>query len=372
MKMRHILLLIALLFGLLPPAAAQPSEFWSSRGDRLHFRHAGISLPAKAGAVRFTETSEFSRKGEGLDTAVQYKSPDGAVWATAYVYLPGVAHAGLAALATAEGIKANSRTPVTAHPVRVVGAGGVPGVAIRSEFDGYRGDRRSSAAFVKAGRWLVKLRVTGPQDQADDVDATMTALLDGLGFEGKAKPAPATPIEAPPCPAAALPDAMQIAESNADSTENAFILGMLDPAGERPEGKQGQDSGLLLSRFGTSWCRGVADTGDAKVTFLRATGAWPPGTVGADAALVVLYSDAGGMLEVARRREGGQFVLLNHGIATTEILGMLDKVPSDAQIVRYLSGAGDDVLRTRTTITFKADGNTNVFLPAPDDAPPTT
>lgn len=370
--MRYILLLAGLLFGLLSPAAAQPSEFWSSRGERLHFRHAGISLPARAGAVQFTETSEFSRKGEGLDTAVQYKAADGTVWATVYVYLPGVAHAGLAALATAEGIKAGSPTPVRAEPMRTAAAGGAPGVAIRSDYDGYRGDRRSSAAFVKAGRWLIKLRVTGPEAKAGAVEATMTALLDGLRFEGEAKPAPAAAIAPAPCPADARPDAMPIAETGTDITANALLLGIADPAGQAPEGEDGAAQEGLASRFGTGWCRDVADTGKARVTFLRATGTGESANPGAETVLVVLYSDAGGMLEVVKRRGENAFVLLNHGIATREVLGMLDKVPSDAQIVRYMSGVQDDVLRTRATIKLAPNGDTETLLAMPEQAPPTT
>lgn len=367
--MRHILLLIALFGGLISPAAAQDSEFWARKGDRLHFQATGISLPAEAGPVRFKGTKEFSRKGEGLDTAVQYESPDGKVWATVYAYLPGVAHAGLAALATEEGIKANSQNPVTAHPAKVVSAGGAEGVAIRTDFENYRGDNASSAAFIKADRWLIKLRVTGPEQRVGEVDAAMKALLAGLRFEGRVKPASAAVIAAEPCPATTLPDAMPMADGKGDPMANVIGLGLLDPAGERAEGNAGKETEVLLSRIGTGWCRGVAVAGEARIPFLRATGAGKAADPGAESVLLVLYSDAGGLLEVARRREGG-FVLLNHGIANTDILGMLDKVPSDRQIVRYLSGSEDEVLRRRAEIRLKRDGGTETQLTMPE-APPT-
>lgn len=367
--MRHILLLIGLLVGLLSPAAAQQAEFWSQSGDRLRFEATGISLPRDPAVVRFKGTKEFSRKGEGLDTALQYQSPDGEVWATAYVYLSGVAHAGLASLATTEALKLHSENPVTVRRTSVVPAGGAQSVAIRIDFDNYRGDNASSAAFIKADRWLIKLRVTGPEQRAGEVDAVMTALLEGLRFEGKVKPSTTALIAAEPCPAATLPDAMPIAESKDDPMANVIGLGLLDPAGERAEGNGGKDTDLLLSRIGTDWCRGVAVVGETRVTFLRATGADEADDPRTKSVLLVLYSDAGGLLEVARRREGG-FVLLNHGIATTEILGMLDKVPSDRQIVRYLSGAEDEILRRRATITLKRDGGTETQVTIPE-APPT-
>lgn len=375
MKMRHILFLACLLFGLLAPAAAaqqQQSEFWSRKGDRLHFAHAGISVPAAAGPLHFKKTGEFQRKGEGLDTSVTYESADGAIWATIYVYMPGVAHTGFAALATAEGIKANSKTPVTVHPMRVVAAGGAPDTAIRAEFDGYRGDLRSSAAFVRAGRWLVKLRVSGPQAKAAEVDATMTALLRGLAFDAEIRPAPATLIDPAPCPEAALPDATPVAMSAAEILAQALMLAASAPGGDGGEARESGEPNPLLSRFGASWCRGVADTGKAEVTFLRALDAAAAGPR-ADSVLVVLYSDAGGMLELTRASESdAPYVLVNHGLAVTTVLGALDTTLSDAQIGRYLSGANDDVLRTRATIQLSPDGDTQMTVPAPEPAVPTT
>ena len=363
--MRRLLLFLVLLSGLAVPASAQQPKIWTEETDRIRFENAAIVLPTRAGVLNFTETGEFSREGEGLDAAAQFKSGDGEIWGTVYVYLPGVAHPGLAALATSEAIKVNSPTPVEQLGTRVTSAGGMPGVAIRTGFNGYRGELRSSAAFIKADRWLVKFRVSGPQARAAEVEAAMTALLDGIGFEGKAKPAPASLIEAEPCPDEPTPAALPVADDAPLIMQNAIALGGFDPVAALP-GTGGSP------RIGTRWCRGVVDTGEAQVPFLRALDGAEPGDASGRSVLLVLYSDAGGLLEAVRRSEDGAHVLLNHSIATTSILGMLSGTPSNAQIAAFLAGGGDDVLRTRVTVSLKPNGDSEIQVALPDEAVPTT
>src|SRR5688572_26055597 len=149
--MRSILILI-LFFVLAVPAQAK--EVWSRSNGRVTLDAAGISFPDKAGALPLKETKEFTRQGESLDAVAQYESTDGKIFATVYVYHPGIAHTGLAALATDAAIRLRSRDhPIDSEGSRIVSAGGTSGVAVRTDYDNFLGAMASSAAFIKAGRW---------------------------------------------------------------------------------------------------------------------------------------------------------------------------------------------------------------------------
>ena len=59
-------------------------------GRRLGLRQAELR-PRRIAGLEYFETSEFSHKGEGLDTGIKYRSADQKVVATLYVYYPSLA-----------------------------------------------------------------------------------------------------------------------------------------------------------------------------------------------------------------------------------------------------------------------------------------
>jgi hypothetical protein len=367
--MRFIALLAALPVALVSPAAAQgpapaaatapapAAAFWKVSDERLTFEPAKLSTPRRAAGAEYFETREFSRKGEGLDTAILYRSADQKILATLYVYYPSFAHTGVQAIATDQAIRGGTRSP----NLRQLGAGvasaaGKKGVAVTADYDHYLGDNYSKAAFIKAGRWMLKLRVTGPESRTAEVSAVMTALLDGLRFEGEAQPRPAAPISAGPCPAAERPDA-----GPAPGGGDAATIAMTDVAGE-PAVKSAQgDSKAIPTRIGRGWCRTSLAVANQKVTVLQATGDRPARGVDADSALLVLYSDGGGVLEVVRLAKERKYFLLHHDIAEVKVLDSYDRLPSLAQIGRLFSGASPTQIRAR--VRLKPGGSTAVELP---------
>jgi hypothetical protein len=356
--MRFILAFLLLCFAL--PAQAQGGEVWTRSGDRLVLNAARISFPAQAGTLSVTETKEFSHPGESLDAVAQYRSPDEEVFGTVYVYYPGIAHSGLAALATDEAIRLNSRQPVTVHGSRVISAGGREGIAIRSEYGGYLGRLASSAAFIKAGRWMVKLRVSGPEARKTEVASAISALLEQVRFEGQAGPRAASLISTPACPSAKARNAKLLPDDGATIAANAIMIGTADAAGR--EAVEDGRPVILPSRIGTKWCRVTVKVGDTHVPVIRATDP----EAGNDAIegkslLFALYSDAGGALEVMRVSNSGKYLLINHQIGATNLLGTFDALPSDRQIAEILDKA-TDAGRLRARVLLKANGNTEVEL----------
>jgi hypothetical protein len=355
-----MILLAALLIGLAAPAAAQDppaaEAFWTVSNQRLSFGPAKLSAPSRAATVEYFETTEFSRKGEGLDTAVKYRSPDQKVFATLYAYYPSFAHTGVQAIATDQAIRGNPRSPGV-RPLRtgIAPAAGKPGMAVTADYDHYLGDNVTKAAFVKAGRWMLKLRVTGPESRSAEVAAAMTALLDGLRFEGKAQPIPAAPIPAPECKAKDRPDAAFAAGGG-----EGVAIAMADAAGQPADKGSSGDKKPLPGRIGRDWCRTLLEVGDQKLAVLESTGRDRSGRApGAASALLVLYSDSGGVIEVVRLAKDRKYLLLHHDIAEVNVLESYDGLPSRAQIGRLFA----DPARIRARVRLKPDGATDVELP---------
>lgn len=165
----------------------RPSQHWVHSETQIASLPARTAFPRVAGPISVVGSQDFSNPETGIDSALQYRSADGQVMGTVYVYLPGLAHPGLAAFATEQGVRAHSNTPVRLVRTAAVRAGNVDNAAVRSDYENYRGGP-SSAAFIHAGRWMIKIRVSAPDGRRGDVDAAMQALLAGIRF-GRQNPA---------------------------------------------------------------------------------------------------------------------------------------------------------------------------------------
>lgn len=209
---------------------------------------------------------------------------------------------------------------------------------------------------------MLKLRVTGPESRSAEVAAIMKALLDGLRFEGETQPNPAAPISAGECPAGGRPDAKVLAAGGGD----AATIAIIDAAGGAvPKGAGAKPA---PGRIGRAWCRTELPVGNQKMAVLQSTGGAPAGGADGNSALLVLYSDAGGILEVIRLKDD-TYLMLHHGIGEVNILDSYDRLPSLAQIGRFFA----EPVQIRARVRLKPDGNASVELPGsasqPDPAP---
>jgi hypothetical protein len=354
-------------------APAPTTSVWRRDNDRVTLVTPAISFPAQAGTARLTEAREFSHPGEGLDNVVQYASADRSVLATAYVYYPGLPHVGLSAYATDRAIRQRSGEALRFLGTQVTRAGGHEDVAVRNDYSGFAGSMASSAAFVRAGRWIVKLRVSGPENKRDEVMSAMTALLEGIRFEGEVLPTAAAPLQISPCASASDTPARLLPDDMAQTAENAIVI----PFARTPEsGDEGTGEAFPLAlRFDDRWCTWtLARIGNSEVAILRAAGLPenPADRVGRSR-LIAPLTDAGGTLEVVETREG-RFVTLHHQIGETRVLGTFDALPSDEQIVAIIAGSDPEASRIRASVEFRANGDQEVTIIAPEakQSAPTT
>jgi hypothetical protein len=343
-----------------PPAPAQPvqppdgAEYWTASDQRMTFTAAGISFPRRVGAVSLERSIAFEQNNIGLDNGLIYASDDEALIATAFVYLPGLANDGLTALATEHFMRIQSGAGFRLLGSRVTAAGGRDGVAIRADYAGFRdAGEASSAAFVEAGGWIVKLRVSGPEARRADVERTMTALLADMRFEGAAMPRAAAPIALADCPPAApspAASAALLAPAANDAMEDAMMV-----VGE------GMTHATL---FAPRWCvSSLRRVGPYTLPILRALPAAPAEDSRRSVAVAIL-NDSSGMVEVVERRfhNRSRFVLLHHSTGQTRVLGSYDGMPSDAQLNAVLDGTDRAGGQARATISYHANGNSNVTL----------
>jgi hypothetical protein len=350
-----------------PPAAQAPptqrpdgAEHWTSSAERMIFTATETSFPRRAGAVRLNRSIAFGRRNAGLDNGLIYASDDRALIATAYIYLPGLAHDGLAALVSEHFMRIQSGAGFRLLGRRVTAGGGRDGVAIRADYAGFRDENEaSSSAFFRAGRWIVKLRVSGPESRRAEVERTMAAFLADIRFEGEVVPGAAAPVEVAGCPpAAAAPAAALLAPNAIEATEDAIMaVAEAMPGNERRRGSWTPSVGRL-------WCVSSSrQAGPYALPILRSPPSAPAEDSRRSVALAVL-NDSGGMLEVVERRfrNRSRYMLLQHNTGQTRVLGSYDGPPTDAQIGAVLDGADTAGARARATIDYRPNGDSSISL----------
>ncbi len=346
------------------PSPPRQQQHWIQSETQIASRTARIGFPRTAGPVSIVGNREYSNRGLGIDDSLTYRSADEAVVATVYLYYPGLPHSGLAAYATDTGIRGTSPTPVRASPPRLVAAGGVPNAAIRIDYENYR-NMDSAAAFIKAGRWIVKIRVSAPLGRRADVDAAISALLQGIVF-GPASPAfAATPLTISNCPAGTGERAatLLLDPPGAEIAAHA-MLGTFDGGGNLATNENGarQD---LPSRVPPELCLSrIAELGGNRIPILRAADGAPLSVDGRTRLLAVI-SDSGMVLEVVHAANLGRYIMLYHQIGSTALLGGYDAVPSDQQIIDLLSNPQSDAGRIRVPIVLRPNQGPQMQLPGP-------
>jgi hypothetical protein len=362
-----IRLFLALMLALSAPAFAEPQPapetLWRPSADRITFTTAQLSFPRQIGTLRQTEAQEFSHAGEGTDSGLKYASSDRRLFATVYVYLPGLPDAALTAFMTDSVIRQQS-PQVQSTGFRVVSAGGEAGVALRADYSGYRDGLASSAAFIRAGNWIVKLRVSGPDERRAEVVEAMSALIDGLRFEGTVRASPAALFEIDGCNDS-FPAARAVAETQAAITAAAIIAaGYHVQDGNRPGN----------GRIGLRWCQTRLREGQTTRLILRSSGTRAGSGSRRNTVLLVPINDAGTTLEMVETLETRQLVVLYHQIGSTAVLGQYDAPLSDEQILALLNGSDRTGGRFRATIGLRPNGDSNITLPqtSSGNRPPTT
>lgn len=324
-----IVMMMAL--GLATPALASDAvEAWTPGETGILATAAGIGLPHTVGGLSLTKSGEASNGGRAVDNYAQYLSEDGVIQGTLYVYMPTYADASLAAYMTDKAVmeRFGGQTRRTAYASAAVA--GAAGKAIRAVYDGAAdGALTTAAAFVHAGRWIVKMRVTGPTERRAEVLAGIDAMLSKLSVSDPAKLQPVAPARLGACPSPTGRDASLVRDKAAN--------GKVETVGMPRDGKD-------------SLCvRGTVAAAQGKLDILQLAGR-------SDGAAIVPTDDSGTVLALVPAKPGGNYILSIHSVGQTDLYGTYDIMPSDRQIAAILDGKDPQTAEAVATATYAANG----------------
>lgn len=321
---------------LLSPSLAQADEVeaWTPTATALRASSAGITMPQTVAGLSLSKSGEVTNGGKGIDNYAQYLSDDGAIQATLYIYMPSYADASIAAYMTDKAImeRFGAKTRRTAYADAAVA--GRPNSAIRAVYDDAAdGALTTAAAFVHAGRWLVKLRVTGPTEQRKAVIAGLDGMLAAIRFDDPAALHRVAPARVATCAAGTSADARVIAQTPA-ATADAGIA------------RDGRDA-LCIS--------GQVDTAQGRYDILRQANV-------ADGATIVPVDDAGTVLafDPAKAGAGTGYQFSIHSVGQTDLYGVYDRVPTPRQIAAILDGKDPQTAQAKSVADHAANGEIKV------------
>ncbi|MEJ7927650.1 hypothetical protein WG908_12900 [Sphingobium sp. AN641] len=321
--------------------AASDDGAWTTTADTVRVSAAGIAAPMSAGTLALDRTGEISNGGRGIDNVAQYVSADGAVQGTIYIYMPGFADAALGAYMTDRAImdRFGGKTRRTSYDS--VSVGGQPGAAIRAVYDDAAdGHLTTAAALLHTGRWMVKLRITGPSERRAEVLAGLDAMLAGLRFDAAATPLPAAPLAPASCLAPARGIARLLYDASTDITAR-------QPGFPR----DGRDALCV---------RGHVETTSGALEILQSAG-------DARGSVLVPVDDGGTVMAFDPVGTSGGYRLSIHSVGRTEVYDAYDRLPSETQIAAMLDGKDPATARARSTTAYGADGARTLIVASKGD-----
>lgn len=333
---------------------------WRTTKTTVEVPGAGITLPIAAGGVSLTQTNEFSNKGKGIDDVAQFKSPDAAIFVTAYIYRPTYADAALTAFATSQAIDVEFGGSAVLSEHGSVAFGGQSDGAIRRVYTGGRlkGDAlTTAAAFARVGGWIVKLRASGPAARQADVVAALDAYVAGTRVDEKAIVYPAAELAVdPPCPAPSTPDAVLVQGKNAST--DALFAAMVGGSAIEPSSRTKAMEGIAFPANGArrACLRGTVKLGQRTLSVLQPAGETAPTIV------LLPFNDAGGILGIEKALLGTGYVIKTYAIGAIETRGSIDRLPTIAQLEGWLTARGAAPLAVRSRTVFDAKGSPTINI----------
>lgn len=340
------------------PVSAQEGA-WRVKSDRAALPAAKLSLPARASALALTQTGEASNKGQGLDNFAQFRSADGQVQGTGYVYRATLPDAALAAYATDRAIRTRFGPSARAEEPESVALAGQPGRALRLFYS--TDQLATGAAFAQVDGWLLKLRVSGPLARRAEVAAALDAMLAGVKLDRGAFAMPVQPLVFDaPCPAAPT-GAKPVASEGMDA--EALLGALFGAKGAQKAAKAHRvtDPNQLpfpSSGYKRACVRGtIRSSDDGAIDFIQPAGTAEPDT------MIAAVNDASGALTVQRSLLEPGYSIRQYGIGRIDQFGQLDRLPAVAELGAWLNQKDSPVFALRSRTVYKADGTSALQMP---------
>lgn len=315
--------------------AADETEAWLPTDSAIRAPAAGIALPQTIANLSLAKSGEASNGGRAVDNYAQYLSEDGAVQATLYVYMPTYADAALAAYMTDKAIIERFGTKTRRTAYASVAVAGQPGRAIRAIYDDAAdGALTTAAGFVHVGRWVVKLRVTGPTERRAEVVAGLDGMLAALQVDDVAQLRPVAPASFSACP-------------STDSTDARLTPAAPGDAAAPPDVRIPRDGRDKLC------VRDKVVTADGSFDMLQQAD-------NADGPIIVPVDDSGTVLAFDPAQDASGYRLSIHMVGQTDLYGTYDKVPSPTQVAAIIDGKDPQTAQANAVAAYAANGDVTV------------
>ena len=342
-------------------AQAAPAGAWAVADGRARVAAADISLPTAAGGLTLVETGEASQKGSGVDDVAEYRSADGAVRGTAFVFRPAYADTALASWQLGRVMAQRYGAATRLGEMRAMAVDGHADALLRARYDGAVAAGQpiaTTSGFVRASSWLIGLRVTAPAARQAEVATAFDALAAGLRFGAGLHVYAAAPLVVTgACPPAAEHDAAPMAsgrEAGAQLLGAAMAGGSLLVDLPPKPGKPPTTIGPAFPRNGLDQvCVRGTVTG---VPLLQPAGEAEPAIV------LGVLDDAGGTIAWERALIGSGYLVSSYGIAAKRVRGGWTGLPSLDQMTRLMTGADAAGAKIRASVTTKPGGGTDISV----------
>lgn len=328
------------------PSASDAQTAWTDTANEANAINASISVARHAGTMSRKEVRDLG--DSGIDLVAQYATPDEEIFGTIFIYKPSMVESGLTFLATDEAIRRRMGPSVKIISDGTISAGGVENAGRRVIYSGNEGGLRSALGIVQAGKWMIKFRVSGPGNRANEIAGNLDALVAGTRFGKGSEPLPAHVISVQPCkPMTATADA-HIVKPTAVSAMAISMMAM--PYFKDEKGAATSDpTGRVPDRL----CLAESSTEEniPLLTFRTLepiSGLFTP-------RIFQLFGDAGLIVEVTRPAKGTELFALRHSLAGTMVYGGFSAEPSSSQLKLIRTRTGD--LPIVAAITEKPAGN---------------
>jgi hypothetical protein len=249
---------------------------------------------------------------------------------------------------------------------RIVAVAGVPNGALRRVYVGASfgsPDEKlvTTAALLKAGRWIAVIRISGPEARRAEVEAALDAMIGGIAASPSAPVDPVAEPEVGNCPVQpgepAKPEQLSVKIPGIKDPGAQMLLGAIMAGGPHDEGKPPFPTSIADNGRRPVCIRFHIKIGDNVIDMMQ-----PAGDTAKPEAIIGIMNDAGRTIEM-RRGEDGLYLVHLHDVARTSNYGAFDRPLGPNQIAGVLLHP-DAGLRSRTT--YKADGKygTEVFISA--------
>lgn len=216
----------------------------------------------------------------------------------------------------------------------------------------------TASAFTKVGGWIVKLRVSAPGDRQPTVEAALDAFLAAAQIDADAILPPIAPLDfAAPCPAAASGKvkAVKTDKSGANALGTAIMAMPIDA----PKKKGDKDDTPLPPPFPANGLTKVCSRGPLPGTPLEAL---QPAGEGKAGPVIVVLSDTGDVAAVVKNLIDDNYTIVRSRMGTLVVLGEIDRLPDNDELLRIFGGGVPGALDTRITVDMKANGDSTIGI----------